>query len=505
MTPETLPPRLRGPLRIAAAAIAVAAAALVAVGCFLALYVRPTSDDWCAAWKARDMGVLGIVGDFYTTQNGRVTNAFLSGIIYADGITGPKVLPTVIALSLGAGLVLLARAGLRSTGLRAPLAVLVAGSAVIVALFCFAGTRVYQALLWAPATISHTLPAVIGVWAVLVGVWGARSPRPGVRRTALAVTALLAFGIGTLSEPFTIVGGLILGTAGLLALPRVGLARTWWPFTWAAVWCVTSLIGLAVLYTSPGARWRRSVQPPADSMFSGEALGKSWDDWLRIWGTIWGQPAYLGALAVGLLIGLALTRLPRAEAAAEADSGAGADRPGTGPRALVILLPVPVLALGSFVVAMALNSSYGPNGWTFARTWNNFLVPFLMALCLYGVLLGRLLARRLPRAVDGVRPRILPLALAGGLVTALTLLSVAALVQPVRDLTTATVSRSLTWDRQDERIRALAARGERDVEYRPSYIGGLAEPYFTKNEAKDWVAQCVAEYYGVDRVHKPAE
>lgn len=81
--------------------VAVGSGALLAVGAFLGLYVRPTSDDWCALWKARDMGPLGITADFYNTQNGRVTNAFLTGLLYSDDMTGPKLLPAFLVVALG--------------------------------------------------------------------------------------------------------------------------------------------------------------------------------------------------------------------------------------------------------------------------------------------------------------------------------------------------------------------------------------------------------------------
>ncbi|MFI8102285.1 hypothetical protein [Streptomyces sp. NPDC086023] len=58
-----------------------AAGALLSEGIFLQLYVRPTSDDWCPVYKARDLGVLGLAKDFYLTQNGRVTNALVTGVV----------------------------------------------------------------------------------------------------------------------------------------------------------------------------------------------------------------------------------------------------------------------------------------------------------------------------------------------------------------------------------------------------------------------------------------
>ncbi len=79
----------------------------------------------------------------------------------------------------------------------------------------------------------------------------------------------------------------------------------------------------------------------------------------------------------------------------------------------------------------------------------------------------------------------------------------AALVPNVRQLTTATVTRAVAWDAQDSRIRAEAARGAVDVGYRPLYIGSLAEPFFTADHERDWIAACVSKWYGIDRIHRP--
>ncbi|MFF5448709.1 hypothetical protein [Streptomyces sp. NPDC012888] len=488
---------LRGLLPAAGGILVAAAGALVAVGCFLGLYVRPTSDDWCAAYKARDLGVTGITADFYLTQNGRVTNAFLSGLVYSGGPAGTKVLPALIAVALTAGLVLLGREGVRRLGGTPRLLPLTAAALVVQALLYYGGPRPYQVLLWAPATISHTVPAVIGVWALLLAVRTVGHPRPAVRRGGLAAAFLLAAAIGTLSEPFAFVSGLLAAGAGLLALPRLGLARTWRPFTWCLLWCAGLLGGLLLLHTSPGARWRRAQQPPAEPLLSASGLRGTFEDWLHMWGSTTGQWAYLGAAAAGVLLGLG-TRL--------------GTRPPWRPRrppvprrlwVLLLLLPVPVVVLGSFAVVLGLRSGYGPTGWTYARTWTSHLAVTLVALCLYGALLGERLARTAagrPGARPGPRPAVL---VAGVLVAGgMALASAAALVPHVQQLTTATVTRAVAWDGQDARIRAEIARGATDVGYRPLYVGGLAEPFFTAAYDRDWVAACVAEWYGVDRIHR---
>ncbi|MFJ8015554.1 hypothetical protein [Streptomyces sp. NPDC096339] len=486
---------IRGMLRGAGGVLLAAAGALVAVGCFLGLYLRPTSDDWCAAWKARDLGVLGITSDFYTTQNGRIANAFLSGVVYGGGLGGIKILPTAITVVFTVGLVLLGSRFVRLLGGRPGVMTLTACALVIQAVLYYAGTRSFQVLLWAPATISHTIPSVIGVWAFLLAIWTVGRSRPGARALGFAAAFLIAFALGTLSEPFALVSGLLAAGAGLLALPRLGLARTWHPFTWCLLWCSGLVCGLIVLYTSPGARWRRAQQPEKESLLSAGELRATLRDWLHVWESVTGQWAYLGAVAAGVLLGLA------AGLRAPAGRLGPRDRSRAVPRTTLVaavLLPVPVVVLGSFAVVLGLRSGYGPSGWTYARTWTNFLVPMELALCAYGALLGAW-ARRLP-----AHGRTAGFALPAGIVAAggLGLAALAVLVPSVRQLTTATVTRSVAWDAQNARIRAEAARGATDIGYRPLHIGNLAEPFYTSAYDKDWVAACVSKWYGIDRIHR---
>ncbi|KOU71584.1 hypothetical protein ADK90_04985 [Streptomyces sp. XY413] len=176
-----------------------------------------------------------------------------------------------------------------------------------------------------------------------------------------------------------------------------------------------------------------------------------------------------------------------------AGAGAGA---GRMTRAALLLLPLPVVILGSFAVAAGLRSGYGPTGWTYARTWTSFLLPMELALCGYGVLLG---------AWAGPRPAVRRPAAAAAATTAalcLTLAAMASLVPHLQQLTTTTVARSIAWDAQNTRIRAEAARGATDVGYRPLHIASLAEPFFTTDYDRDWVAACVSRWYGVDRIHR---
>ncbi|WP_327360862.1 hypothetical protein [Streptomyces sp. NBC_01296] len=488
-------PSVRRLLLGAGGTLVAAAGALVAVGCFLGLYVRPTSDDWCAAWKSRDLGVLGITSDFYTTQNGRIANAFLSGVIYGGGLGGVKILPTVMAVTFTLGLVLLGCRFVRLLGGKPQVLTLFACSLAIQALIYYAGTRSYQVLLWAPATISHTIPSVIGVWALLLGIWTVRQPRAALRAGGFAAAFLIAFGLGTLSEPFALVSGLLAAGVGLLALPRLKLAQTWRPFTWCALWCSGLACGLIVLYTSPGARWRRAQQPDRESVLSAGELRGTFEDWLHMWDAVTGQWAYLGAAAVGVLLGWG------AGLRARAPGSRGWKGRRSAPRNMliaVLLLPVPVVVLGSFAVVLGLRSGYGPSGWTYARTWTNYLVPMELALCAYGALLGEWAGRFLARRGASALVVSAGIVAAGGLALA----ALAVLVPSVQQLTTATVTRAAAWDAQNSRIRSQAAQGAADVGYRPLYVGSLAEPFYTSDYTRDWVAACVSKWYGIDRIHR---
>jgi hypothetical protein len=468
--------------------LAVAGAALLALMSSLGVYLRPTSDDWCAVSKTRDMGVSGIARNFYADVNGRVANGLVNGLVNADGLTGMKVFPAFLVVSLGLGLVLLLRRLSALLGRPVPLVMLIAAVAVVEVLLFAAAPRPYQALLWAPGTISHTLPTVIVTWIVLMGMSAGRSARTWVR--LLSCTAVFATGVflTTLSEPAAIMSGLAAGAAGVLFIPRFRLVRDWYPFLWCVSACLGLVGGLAVLYTAPG--WERRVAQvgAAAPHFSGVQVRDAVQDWLRVAGTVTSQWTYLAAIAVGVLAGLVLTPDRR-----EASGGDRAKRWLTG---IALVLPVPVLLLGSYLVILGVRLGYGPSGWTYSRIWFNFVAPMVLVLCGYGFLAGRAIAR-----AAGGRAVV---TLAGGIAAgAFVLYAMAMLAPGVQSLAENTRTRAVLWDRQDARIRAEVAQGATAVTYQPLYIGGLAEPFFTRTYSKDWAANCAATYYGVDRLIRP--
>ncbi|GGX42459.1 DUF6056 family protein [Streptomyces chryseus] len=471
------------------------------MGSFLGLYVQPTSDDWCSAWRSRELGILGIANEFYEIQNGRIANGVVAGVVYAHGVAGPKLLPSLLVLSFLAGLFLLARTVFRLLGWEVPPSLTIAAAAVVCVLLFFAGASPYQALLWAPSTISHTLPGLLTVWSSLVALAAARHGRLA-RGLALVFAMVMGVAIGTLSEPFTIVSGVFAVGAVAVLLRGLRFPRDRYPVSWCLMWCAGLAIGFVLLYTSPGAAWRRAQQPQRKSPLSPTELTATVQDWLSIWASVGGQWAYLAAAAAGLMLGLAAATSDRTirPVPREPETGRGGARRRPW---LLMLLPVLLMGMSSFGVAFGLRMGYGPTGWTYVRTWTSFLFPMLLLLCAYGALAGRALAGW-QSSVRRPRPVVFAATTTAVLASAASLWAVAGLVPAVKVTAKDTVTRSVDWDRQDRLVREKAAQGSKVVPYRPLPIGGLSEPFATTNYSRDWVARCVSGYYRVERIERPA-
>jgi hypothetical protein len=486
------PGSLRRLATVIAAVLFLAAGALIAYGWYVGHYIRPTSDDWCALAKTRDLGVWGITSDYYETQNGRLANAFVTGLVYSFGLVGPQVLPIVLSVALAAGLTLVFRQVWRLLGWQVPLLLLLAAATVLSAVLYFASTNPYQALLWAPATISHLLASIIALWVVAFGLHAARVGSPRRKWAALALVLAAGLFIGTLSEPFVAMGGVLAGTGLLLALPRYLTRRDWYPAAWCLTACVGMVVGFAILYTSPGAAWRRAQTPNAPSMLSARELKGTAHDWLHILNVVTGQWIYLAVLAAGVLLGLATTAVPREEHQAP-------QLKSRWVRWAVLLLPPVVVAIGSFGVALGLRQGYGPTGWMYVRTWTNFLIPALLGLAMYGVLIGRWARARLGVVAPG-RALVPAVALAMVACGAFVLAASAQLIAPAHAMDVAAAKRAVLWDQQDARLRQEVASGVSVLPYHRLTIASLGEPFTVHNPAKDLIGQCTARYYHVDRL-----
>src|SRR4051812_34388853 len=148
---------------------AVVAVHLLALGAFASPAVRLAADDWCAAARIRDYGSLGFIDYYYFKVNGRLVYHLAQLLVFfPEGLRGARVLPFVLIVTLTVGIFTMLYLALRHLHWRWPAAAAGFLAVVVSALTFFAGNAVYQILFWSAATVTHTLPVVLGIWNVVI-------------------------------------------------------------------------------------------------------------------------------------------------------------------------------------------------------------------------------------------------------------------------------------------------------------------------------------------------
>lgn len=295
-----------GPARwwtaIGTSGLALLPLALLGAAFWIGRLVRPGGDDWCFLPVVRDEGASGMIGKFFLHDNGRIANALLVIGYGAFGVPGHQWFALVSGVLMLGILWALVASVLKRAGLTAPRGLALLVGATTAALFFFATPNPYKAFYWPASSVSHTVAPVLACAAVIPLLrartrWG--------RAFALGVAYLAGIFIGTLSEETAIVAVVVLAAALLMsrwALPGAGRTRT-------RVWCVVAFagvaVGTAILYLSPGARFRRGrFGADSTSMFGPEALTAALRSFAHVLGTVFTTWQYLGAVAVGVLLGL---------------------------------------------------------------------------------------------------------------------------------------------------------------------------------------------------------
>ncbi|MFF9570693.1 DUF6056 family protein [Streptomyces sp. NPDC014685] len=472
------------------AALALFPFALLGAAFWFGRLVRPGADDWCFLPVVRDEGALGMLAKFYLHDNGRVANALLVVGYGAFGVPGHQwFAPVSGAVVLGV-LWALTAAALGRAGLTAPRGTVQLVAATATAAFLLATPDTYKTFYWPANSVSHTLAPVLACAAV-IPLLRARTRRGHVLASA---TALLAgVFIGTLSEETVVVAGVVLVTVlltGLRTPPGPGRTRL-------RSWCAVALAGLAtgtaVLYFSPGAQARRTrFDADTGSMLAPEALGAALRAFGEILGTVLTTWPYLGAVAVGVLLGL---------------SARGGERPARGPgdgsadgqsrrrplrTALAGLL---AFLVSGYLCVVVTRPVFGADVTTASRVWGDFLLLYVLLLTGIGVLLGRAVAAPVVPRVRRTAPRTVVAAVAA----AGCVLACAGLAVPLFRLETEMAVRARDWDHQDQWLRERAAQGARVLPYAPVPVGGMLEP-FGGHGRRAWPASCVARYYHLDEV-----
>lgn len=449
---------------------------LLALAGWLGRRVRPSADEWCFLPVVRDHGIAGLIGKFYTVDNGRVGNGLLVGLYAQFPVAGHRwfgfasgTLVLVVLWALTCRLLNLA-------GQEVPRGVPLLVAALVTVVFLFATPNTYKTYYWPAASVSHTVAPVLACAAVLPAL-AARSPRG--RITALVAVAVAGIFVGTLSEETSVVALVVLSGLVLLSRPlATGRGQTYLR-RWALLGMAGVGSGTAVLMTSPGARHRRErYGADGASAFAPDTLTAAARAFARILETILTTWQYGGALAAGVLLGL----LARSR--------------GSGTSAAVPCRPLLLAGCGTtaflvsgYLCTVVTYPVFGARVVFAERTRNDYLLLYVLLLVALGAFLGRALTRRPSRWRTA--------ALAGAAVLSVSV--VAGLTAPLLRLGDDMRVRAERWDRQDRWLRAGAARGARVLPYAPLPVSGMLEP-FGNGGRHLWPARCVADYYRLDAV-----
>ncbi|MCX4772444.1 MULTISPECIES: DUF6056 family protein [unclassified Streptomyces] len=467
-------PRPRMPLW--AAALTVFPLALLAASFWIGRLVRPGGDDWCFLPVLRDEGVFGMIGKFYLHDNGRIANALMVALYGAGGVAGHQWYATVSGLLILAAVWALIPAALRVAGRTAPRGVPLLVASMTVVVFFFATPNTYKTFYWPASSVSHTVAPALAAAAV-IPLLRARSRRGGI--FALCVAAVTGLFIGTLSEGTSIVAGVLLCTALLLSLrSRPGPARSRTRL-WCGVALAALVAGMIILYTSPGSRVRRDrfgtgATSVVDTGSLADAL-RTYGDILGVVLTTW---TYLGALAVGVLLGLLLR-----------ESGPAADGPPRSGPLLPALAGVAAFLVSGYLCTLVTLPAFAHSMLTYGtRTWNDYLFVYVLLLAGLGALLG-----------NALRAHGRGTAAATGTAAALCAGVCVGLAVPLTGLATDMGVRARHWDRQDRLLREEAAKGAEVLPYVPASVGQMRDP-FGNHGRSVWPAPCTAQYYHLKRI-----
>ncbi|MFF2650157.1 DUF6056 family protein [Streptomyces sp. NPDC058045] len=481
--PDTGHMRWWGPAGAAAGLLAVLPLALLAFAAWNSRWVRPGGDDWCFIPVVRDGGLSAMVGKFYFHDNGRLANAVLVWAYARFGEAGQRWFAPVSGLLMLAMLWAFAAAVLHAARLRAPRGAGLLAASMVTVLFLLGSPNTYKTFYWPAASVSHTLPPVLAC-AAAIPVLRA-STRRG-RILALLTVVIAGVSLGLLSEETSIVVCAVLACALLISGRAFPEARREYLRTCSAAGILSVVIGILVLYTSPGSLHRREKKH-AGTMLTADSLRASLHAFREIAAAVLTTWPYLGAVAAGVILGL-LIRGPL-----------GRRAPGKTD-ALVASAGVCALLVSGYVCTVITYPVFGRGVVTSTRLWNDYLLLYILLLVYAGTLLTRTLrSRALP--TPAVRKGVGVL----GAVAAATVcvLACVTLTTSLSGLGSQMRTHAQLWDAQDQRMRDQAAAGAQVLPYTPLHLSKMTEPFRHHGRAQ-WPASCIADYYGVRRItHAP--
>lgn len=478
---------------------------------FLGLYTRPASDDYRMVVYTRNGGFSGITSEMWERLTGRVGNAVLGWVVYGHPDIGMRLLPVVVFAGAGTAVFLLLRAVLPLCGYSTPTSALVLGGFGAGTVILLGQPLTYHIVYWAAGVITHSVPFIILVLLIALGVKEGR--HKGVR---LVVGFVGSVFISTVNEAISLVWFALAATvvATALVLWRRGLLRALRPrffLIYTVVLTVGCGIGFRVLWVAPGNALRRAGVPsaarnPTDPHMLAGAAGMT----ISAFHCLFASPGPWAALALGFVIGLLARRT----------GGPFADVP-RGVGAWLLSAPAVAAVSTAFAVQLALRFGFGQTSWICYRAWPNFTFVLVIALLFYGFVAARAIWHFKPptgyraalpagrwTALSGLLRRLAAAgyrAVAGGLgmaAAAMLLVTFARYALDLEDLGGRMVVRAAAWDAESAGIRKARARGRMVVPFSALPIEHLWAPY-TVPPARDWVAVTIARYFRVSKIIRP--
>ncbi|MEU5717648.1 DUF6056 family protein [Streptomyces sp. NPDC020403] len=415
-----------------------------------------------------------MVSKFYAHDNGRVMNGVLVWLYGQFGVAGHQWFAPVTAVFLLGILWTVTVLALRRAALTVPRGVPLLVASMVTVVFLLGSPNTYKTFYWPAASVSHTLPPVLACAAVIPFLL-ARSRRG--RIFALAISLIIGLCIGTLSEQTTIVVLVVLAAALVATFWTVREQQRRGPQVCFAVGLAGPVAGALILVTSPGSRHRRGGVGAAKetSLIGPESLAGAARNFAHIVIDTASAWPYLGAVAVGVLLGLVLR-------------GPGGATPGSLRRPVLVVGAGAVTFLVSgYLATLVAYPVFHAGVVASTRLWNDFLFLYVVLLTGLGSLVGLALQKARPR-VGAVRWGTAVLC-AGACI---------ALAPPLVHLGNQMRVRAHDWERQDQWIRTQVAHGAQVVPYTPTPISRMTEPF--GNGKRSWSTACVARYYDVKRV-----
>jgi hypothetical protein len=454
--------------------------AALSVYAYLGAFIRPIGDDYCISARLIGYNLLEASLYKYWYTSNRFSNQFVAYFSDLFGPRGVAVLAVAALLLWLAGLTWLFYEAARALRVRWNVWTGFLLAELIALVSYYSASNVFQSVFWRPGLMTYFTPLVIYSF-IFAGLLRGMRVAAGGRASLWTITILFfaAFFAGGLSE-----------TAGALHISMLGLALVA-TFIWnkgatrrAALALIAAALAGALLamfgmFITPANAIR--LDDTATPTFTVVILRA-----LAFAGLFLAEAARLlritsaFALAAGFL--LAYLFVKRGDVAMQ--------RLYLPRRAWWGLLLLPALTY-LLIAASFAPSAYGQS-YPLERVRFPAHVLLVTALLLEGGLLGLLAARwPLPRAATALAVLALTVAALYPLwVTRNNL----ALIPEYR-------TRAAQWDARDERIRELAAAGEKNIVV--WQLPGIAQVKDLDTRPSHWVNFCAAIYYDVDTIRAP--